>query len=187
MPVGAMLIEIQGRLAGRLLRGERILWAGQPKLGLLLVGGDVLTIPFSLLWTGGICLAAFHGAHPRFPGGELAFVPVFGAAFYMLIGRFLVDAWFRSRTYYAVTDRRVLILREGRWAAFHAISRDRLDVIELKEAGARGTIRFGQTVRRARGWGSLLPVLDPRPQFLCIEDARGVFDLLQRTRPSAAA
>lgn len=181
-----MLIDIQRRLAGRLLPGERVLWAGQPKQGLLLVASDVFVIPFGLLWTGGICVAAIHGAHPRFPGGALVFVPAFAAGFYILIGRFLVDVWLRARTFYAVTDRRVLILREGWWGAFHAVSRERLDVMELKEAGARGTIRFGQPVEAARNWGSMLPTLDPTPQFLGIEDARGVFDLLQRTKPAAS-
>ena len=34
----------------RLLKGEKIVWSGQPSQGLLLTGQDWLLIPFSLLW-----------------------------------------------------------------------------------------------------------------------------------------
>lgn len=178
-----MLTDVQRRLAGRLLPGERVLWTGRPKQGLLLMPDDVIAIPFSVAWTAGISLAAYGGAHPGFPGGALVFVPAFAAGFYFLIGRFLVDGWLRARTFYAVTDRRVLILREGRWGAFRAVDRARLGSMELKESGACGTILFGQPVERGRNPASMLPVLDPTPRFLCIKDARAVFDLIQRMAP----
>jgi len=50
-------------------------------------------------------------------------------------------------------------------------------------AGGRGTIRFGPRVSlwwASRGFGTWMPSLDPMPQFIVIEDARRVFDEVQR-------
>lgn len=179
-------LELQRRLTGLLLPRERILWAGRPQQGLMFVKSDLFAIPFVLVW------AAIAVGMPLFRGeglGELRYVLVIlfgGVAAYMLVGRFVHDAWLRARTYYAVTDRRVLIWREGINASFKALDRAELDVMELKERGTRGTICFGPPIRYRRGRASALPSLDARPQFLGIEDARRVFALLQRTKlPSA--
>ena len=89
-----------------------------------------------------------------FPLFGLLFV---GAGLYFVAARFVVDAWLRGRTRYAVTDRR--IRRPRGW-----------------------TIRFGPSTPlfgRA-SFGVWSPALDPTPQFLAIPDARGVFDLIRR-------
>ncbi|MFG1345683.1 hypothetical protein V5F59_12380 [Xanthobacter autotrophicus DSM 431] len=176
-----MQIEMQQKLAGRLLPGERLLWAGRPRRGLMFVGSDVPVTLFFLAWTGiplaGVVSEGLGKGHWAFSIFALPFLAV---GFYMLFLRYLHDAWLRARTFYAVTDRRLLIWREGPWSSFRSYDRAGLNEMELLENGARGTIRFGRTAIGGRH-----QVSDSRPAFLGIEDARGVFDLLQRTRPAA--
>jgi hypothetical protein len=83
---------------------------------------DWTAIPFSLLWTGFFvfweadALGVWSGADKHSPPST--FMVLWGIPFllfgqYFVWGRFLFDAWLKRRTYYAVTNRRVLILQES--------------------------------------------------------------------------
>ena len=119
--------------------------------------------------------------------GQTSFFALWGIPFiligiYFVVGRFFVDAWIRRGTSYALTSRRVLILRSGPFSNFISINLDRLPEASLSEgADGRGTIRFGPQVPvwGRRGFSSWTPALDPTPQFLSIENARAVFDEVQ--------
>src|SRR6516165_10854951 len=111
---------------GRLLKGEKIIWQGQPAQGLLFTS--------------------------------------------------------RRGMNYAVTDKRVLILRSGPFGKFSAIRLDQLQDANLSERpDGRGAIRFGAVAPywTGRGFSYWTPSLDPTPQFIAIEDARKVFDHIQ--------
>jgi hypothetical protein len=102
---------------------------------------------------------------------------------YVVVGRFLLDAWIRRGMYYAVTDKRILILRSPPFSKFSAISLDQVPDADLSEsANGRGTIRFGTVAPywRGDGFSGWTPSLDSTPQFLAIENARRVFDQIQR-------
>jgi len=166
----------------RLLSGERILWSGKPGQGLLLTAQDIYAIPFSLLWCG-IVIVGMIGASRTAGVDSLVLALFLCFGLYMLGGRFVVDAWIRRDLRYAVTNKRILIARPAPFSRFTALSLEQLPEVDLKErANGRGTIRFGQRVA-AWGWGyqGMSPAFDPNPQFLAIDDARRVFDLIQRT------
>jgi hypothetical protein len=175
---------------GRLLSGERISWSGRPKSGLVLTGRDIYLIPFSLVWCGFAIFWTFGATD----AGAPTFFTLWGMMFvcvglYFVFGRFIVDAWVRHGLRYAVTDRRILIARPAPFAKFTAIGLGQLPDIDLAERGnGRGTIRFGQaasTMWNNRGGGVWSDALDPTPKFIAIEDARRVFDLIQRlARPA---
>jgi hypothetical protein len=178
-------------LSDRLLSGERIIWSGAPGQGLLFTGADMMMIPFSLLWGG---FAIFWESSVIAQGGPFFFM-LFGIPFvlvglYIVVGRFLIDAWVRRGMQYAVTNKRILISRSGPFSNFMAVSLDAVPEATLKErANGRGTIRFGQPAQfwqRSNSFGSWTPSLDPTPQFLNIENARSVFDQIQRQSRSAA-
>jgi hypothetical protein len=87
--------------------GERILWEGQPPQGVLLPVGEIIVfIPFLI-----ICLVlgvfmALNGA------------PIHGPIVVLMTGGVLVGRYWhlprvRRETRYALTDRRVMIFREG--------------------------------------------------------------------------
>src|SRR5580704_8775894 len=175
----------------RLLTGERIVWSGRPAQGLLFSGRDWLLVPFSLLWGG---FAIFWEGSVLVMNGPIIMqlwgVPFVLIGLYLVIGRFILDAWIRSGMQYAVTNRRILISRSGPFGKFTAVSLDRLPDASISEsAGGRGTIRFGEPAPlwgRRNSFASWTPSLDPTPQFIGIEDARNVFDQIQRASRSGA-
>jgi hypothetical protein len=184
-----MAMDQQNGFRGKLLPGERIVWAGQPMSGLMFTARDLFLVPFSVVWCGfaivwttGVALSG---------GGAFA---LFGLIFVAVglgisVGRFLVDAWLRRSTRYALTNRRVLILRTAPTADFVALSLGRLPQARLTERkDGRGTIRFGPQANLFNFGGTGLsvwvPSLDPTPQFLGIPDAAKVFDLVQGSENS---
>ncbi len=110
----------QQHLLGQLIPGERLLWAGKPDPRRIFSGEDIFLVPFSLMWCG---FAVFWelsvlGIGPAATEGEEAplFFAAWGAPFvlvglYLVFGRFIVKGWARTRTVYAVTDQRVLVVR----------------------------------------------------------------------------
>jgi hypothetical protein len=104
-----MTVKDNGNL---LIDGETVVWSGRPAQGLLFTSRDWLLIPFSFIWCG---FAIFWETSVLQTNAPL-FMKLFGAAFvliglYFVAGRFLLDAWVRSGTQYAVTRKRVLIAR----------------------------------------------------------------------------
>jgi hypothetical protein len=177
---------------GRLLNGERILWSGQPAQGLRLTGRDTLLIPFSLVWGG---FAVFWEITVVRQGNAPGFFALWGVPFvligvYLVVGRFLLDAWIRRGMLYAVTNKRILILRAGPFSKFTAMPLDRLPDASLSEsAGGRGTILFGVQTPiwgNRGGFSAWTPALDPTPQFIGIENARSVFDQVQTASRAGA-
>ena len=105
-----------------LLSGESIYWAGMPNPSVIFHSDDWYMIPFSLLW-GGFAIfweasvLGLWGASNRHSAAPSFFV-LWGIPFivigqYMIWGRFIVDAWYKRRTYYAVTNRRAMILQDA--------------------------------------------------------------------------
>jgi hypothetical protein len=173
-------------LQRQLLDGERILWSGRPAQGLLLQPIDTYLIPFSLLWCG---FAVFWNL-TAWRSGAPVFFQVWGLPFlavgaYFVIGRFIHDAFLRRRQIYAVTNRRVLALTEGRSVRLRSFDIDQLPTVDMRERpDGSGTIRFGlqMPLPGRSSFGQLVPALDPRLQFLGIARVRDVYRLIQGHR-----
>ena len=172
------------RFADRLLPGEAILWRGQPGQGILFSGQDWFLIPSSLLWCG---FAIFWETGVVGNARAPVFMKLWGAAFvlvglFFVFGRFVVDSWVRRGTYYALSDKRILILRDWPTRKFSAVGLDRLPDASLTErADGRGTIRFGQQYSywNRNNMSGLMPSFDPTPQFITIQNVREVFAQIQ--------
>jgi hypothetical protein len=105
-----------------LMPGEVLHWAGMPNSAVIFHSDDWTAIPFSLLW-GGFFIFWEAGALGYWGEGQRdhapsTFMVIWGIPFivagqYMIWGRFLADGWSKRRTYYAITDRRVLIVQEA--------------------------------------------------------------------------
>ena len=139
------------KIQPELFSGETIYWAGTPNPGVIFHSDDWTTIPFSLLWGGfaifweaGV-LGYWDGSSK--PGPNSTFMVIWGIPFvlagqYFIWGRFLHDAWLKRHTYYAVTDRRVLAMREGWSRNTFMTFLDHISSIE-REGSSNGTLWFG--------------------------------------------
>jgi hypothetical protein len=180
------MLDVSDGFQGKLLPGERIVWTGRPMTGVMLTGRDIFLIPFSVVWCGFAIfwtVTATLQAGFGFSAFGLMFVAV---GLVVMFGRFILDAWMRSNTRYALTDRRVLIFRTAPTADFVALSLDRLPQARFSQRkDGRGTIRFGPQTGLFNSGGSgfsiWVPSLDPTPQFLGITEANKVFELVQRS------
>lgn len=176
---------IDADLTARLENGERLLWAGRPAQGLLLTGRDWLLIPFSLLWCSFLVIFVATAITQEEPLFFLVFsVPFLIVGAYILVGRFALDAFLRRGMRYAVTNRRILIERPAPFARSTSLRIDRLPQLDLSErAKGKGTILFGPPALGMTDlyFGYWTPALNSTPQFLAIDDARRVFDLIQKT------
>jgi hypothetical protein len=130
--------------------GERLLWQGAPGDGIRFRREDRMMIPFSLVFAGFALFWWVAAYSMGAPWPMLAFgtvIVLIGA--YLVIGRFVWDAYARALTRYALTDRRALIATRhlGRRVKDWPLSADMaLDV----ETGPTTSIYFAQ--EHAGGW-----------------------------------
>ena len=107
--------DADGPFAPHLVAGEKVLWVGRPDTGKVFAAEDRVLIPFSLLWGG---FAIFWEATVIAMGAPVFFVlfglPFVAVGLYLIFGRFVQRRLVKLRTWYAVTDRRVLVLQRKR-------------------------------------------------------------------------
>ena len=135
--------EIQAELGD----GERLLWSGKPRQGIVFRSFDVFMIPFSLMWTGFVVLAVVRAVTsdaPLFPA--LCCVLFILAGFYLVFGRFIVDSKRRGNTSYGITDQRVIIISGTFSRRVESLNLRTLSNLSLSQRRDKnGTITFGPT------------------------------------------
>jgi hypothetical protein len=172
-------------------RGERVIWSGRPRQGLMLRGTDAFLIPFAVVWTSIPTFGAWMTlTSPK--GNPAAVLPVLlfvVIGLYLLVGRFFVDAAQRRRTYYALTNERVLIV-SGLWSRdVKSLSLSTLGEIDVSaRASGQGTIMFGRSPYPSMamsGWPSSRRYQPP--MFEMIPDVNAVAKLIRDGQRAAKA
>jgi hypothetical protein len=184
--------DTSNNFQGELNPGERILWSGQPRQGIILRAADLFFIPFSLLWGGLALFFAYMSVAEGAPLGVVLISTVFGVVgVYVIIGRFLVDILQRRNTYYALTDKRAIII-SGVFAQHIKV----LVIKNLPEVGVTtrrngtGTITFGSSHPFAWMYaGSGFPnmgLYHAAPSFEMIHDVRSVYQIVKLVQAGTA-
>jgi hypothetical protein len=175
----------------QLSAGERVLWSGQPRQGVIVRGADAFMIPFSLLWGGFAIFWELSVINSNAP----AFFVLFGIPFvligiYLIVGRFFFEAKQRARTYYAVTNERVLIVSGLLVRQVKSLNLRTLSDLSLSESkGDHGTISFGGGSPFASmfggfsGWPGMGAHLGPR--FELIANAKAVYETIRGAQRAA--
>jgi hypothetical protein len=178
-------------IESQLSPNERLLWSGQPRQGFLLRAADAYLIPFSLLWGG----FAIFWESSVILGGAPFFFMIWGIPFvlvglHMIIGRFFVDAKQRRKTYYGVTNERVIIVSGLFSRKVKSLNLRTLTDVSLDEKSDRsGTITFG-AASPLSWWsgGTSFPGWGPQatPSFELIPEAKKVYEIIRNAQRQAA-
>jgi hypothetical protein len=182
------LADIQHELRPELGPGERLLWSGMPRQGVVFRPIDLFLIPFVLLWAGIPTLAALGLLNSgRGAGiGDLFFLPFILVGAYLLVGRFIVDAKQRARTFYGVTNQRILIVRTWWRRRTTSLKLGFLPDVTLTEGrNGRGAIQFGPDRWPGAGWfGGGWPgnAQAMSPRFDLAENVRAIYDTIIRAQ-----
>jgi hypothetical protein len=165
-----------------------LLWAGRPRQGVFLRPADAYLIPFSLFW-GGFAIfweyTVFNSKAPFF--FRLWGVPFVAVGLYLIVGRFFVEARQRSKTYYGLTNSRVIIVSGLVDRSVKSLQLRALAEVSLSErADGSGTVTLGPENARwsgVAGWpGSnryTSPALDSIPA------ARDVYNRIRTAQSEA--
>jgi hypothetical protein len=178
-----------------MLSGESVYWAGMPNPGVIFHSDDWAVVPFSLLW-GGFAIfweagvLGYWGNGSR-GGSPSIFMALWGVPFvligqYMIWGRFFYDAWLKRRTYYAITNKRLLVVQEGWTQKTSSMYLAHIPAIE-REGAKTGTLWFGKKYPVIAGRGQKRRSmsrydLGDVPVFADIDDLDGVHRLVQELR-----
>lgn len=129
---------------------EYILWKGKPEKGKLITGADIFTILFSIVWCG---FAIFWELTAIASGAPFFFamfgLPFVGIGLYLVFGRFIHKAYMRKRTYYVITNKKIIRLRGKRIEMLDGKCLPGMRVHAHLDGS--GTIQFGEVIRYRRG------------------------------------
>lgn len=171
------------------LPGEQLLWEGRPYTGLMFRPIDIFLVPFSLVWAGFPASMLFQDGFAEVPGPAVLISGLFLViGVYATVGRFLLDIAIRRTLRYAVTNKRVLILRGQ--SGLRSVNIDALPMLDLHErSDGSGTLRFGSGGGLLQGGNFAVwqPTFDSVPQFLRIPNARAVYELIDRAERGEVA
>ena len=187
MPMNPLSEEIKAQLAF----GEQVLWSGRPRQGIVVRGADAFMIPFSLMWGG---FAIFWEASVL-KSDAPAFFALWGIPFvliglYLIVGRFFFEAKQRARTFYAVTNERILIVSGVFNRKVKSLNLRMLSDLSLSEGkGDEGTISFGGGSPLSSLFGdfSSWPGMGSHvgPRFDLVVGAKSVFETIRDAQRAA--
>jgi hypothetical protein len=197
--------DAQDKLRQDLLNGEEILWTGQPDPSVLFTQEDIFLVPFSLLWGGfAICIAGLvvytafrHPENVHYSNYSWIAWPILSIfiafGLYMIFGRFIYKRYKKRHTYYAVTNKRVLVLTEVRRSDLRAVRFCGIPVLnkDIRSSGT-GNIVFGRKLPFGMAYDNTGMELfgrrypNPALAFYDIKDADHVYKLVDRLMKEAS-
>ena len=167
--------------------GERVIWAGQPLQGIQFRRSDIFMIPFSLLWGGFALFWEWTVIQNDAPLPMMLFgIPFVLIGLYIMIGRFFLEAKQREKTFYGVTNERILIVSGLTKKTVNSLNLRTLNDLSLTETSSgQGTITFGPSSYTSPWFGRPpWPGLEfsPCSKFALLEQAKNVYQLIREAQ-----
>lgn len=131
--------------------GEYILWKGRPEKGNIFTGQEVVMLPFSVIWLA----FSVYWEMTALQSGVSWFLVLWGIPFvavgiYLLVGRFFMTAYLRRRTFYVITNKKIIIRRGNRICMYEGRNLPSAETVIHKNGC--GTLKFGQTFYTRNGY-----------------------------------
>jgi hypothetical protein len=188
----AMNFDAQKVIQQELEPGERLIWAGQPLQGMRFRRSDLFMIPFSVLWGG---FAFFWEWTVIQEDGPLV-AQLFGLPFvlvglYMIAGRFFLEAKQREKTFYGISNERLIIASGIFKKTMTSLNLNTLNNISLtEESDGSGTITFGPP-SLVGPWFGRMPwpgaAFFLSPSFDLLENAKTVYQHIRNAQKTSTS
>lgn len=132
-----------------IVANESVLWKGRPEKGNIFTRKELIMLPFSLM----VCGFSLFWEYMALQTGQLFLViwglPIVAIGIYMLIGRYIQSAFLRNKTFYVITNKKLIIKKGNRINMYQACDLPPMEV-EIHRNG-NGTILFCEDVYTRRG------------------------------------
>lgn len=188
-------LKRQKVISEELLSDETIEWTGQPDQWVIFDNADIFFIPISLLWGGFWMLVVMsalfgNGQGDSDPIGALFCLFFLLVGQYMIWGRFVCKVWKKKYTYYAVTNKRVLVvLRWMLWRTLQAaFIKDIPAISKSVKRNGIGTLVFGNSDAEIGHWANFRIYWARQrseftpPAFYDIREVNTLYVLVNRVR-----
>lgn len=150
-----------------------------------------MLVPFSLLWGGFAIFWEYSVITSKAPPFFWLFgIPFVLIGLHLIFGRFVLEAKQRARTYYAVTNQRIILVSGLFQRGVKSLNLRTLTDLSLSEGGSSyGSIFFGGgsplsfMFRGLSSWPGMSSQLGPH--FDQIQGARGVYETIRKAQQSS--
>ncbi len=180
---GAPLAAYSGGWDAYLDRGEKLLWEGAPLPGLRFKPSDIFISLFGAFFFGfAVFWISMASSMTSGMGGFEILFPLFGLPFvavgaYLMIGRFFWEAFVRTKTRYALTNKRGIVAKSAWGRSLKSWSITRNTEIEYLP-GPAATLYFAKEEKRGSK-GSRYTV---KKGFEYIPDGDAVYRLMRQVQ-----
>ena len=176
-------------ISSELSADEKILWCGQARPGLQFNSINVMTLPIGVIWllfgiVFGIIFkrpayAAQQSPYDQFTA-SLFLIACFLVALFCIFGVFFVDMLWRKHTYYAVTNKRVMLVTKWFSSKVQSPALPQLPMQLTTKADGSGSIVFGSTGSGGFIWSRAgrIRIFTMPCSFAGIDDAQKVYDII---------
>jgi hypothetical protein len=180
---------VEQAVSPELSAGEKILWCGQARGGLQFNPINVMTLPIGVIWLligiiFGIILkrpsyVAQQSSFDQFTA-SLFLITCFLVALFCIFGVFFADMFWRKHTYYAVTNKRVMLVTKWFSSKVQSLALPQLPMKLTTKADGSGNIVFGSTGAGGFIWSRAgrIRIFTMPCSFAGIDDAQRVYDII---------
>jgi len=175
--------EADKQLQHELLEGEELIWTDKAGTGIRFVLRDIILIPFgiiffvgSLIWESIVLLGMPVLYKIAF---SLIGIPFILMGFYLLIGRFWIDSKRRGKTFYGITQKRLIIKVIKHPAIVEVFNITTLSAMEINEKpDGSGTIKLDSDPPYYSAWKTGYTYRKTAWAIESVQNIRSIYDLI---------